>query len=238
MYQIDSESEFRRHDLSNPFGEADAKDFDELVHSMLTRGYDSEHPIVIYEGAILDGWHRYLAAKKANVSALGKDFTGTREDAQAFVWAENMARRQMDKRQKMAALVLVNAWRGPDEQMSDAEIAVRAGLSGSGRLAAQLRAVNGVDPGSVHDVAVGKQKASPIIRRVLHEEAAGDDNSTSPDAKRPSVVFELKQKRLIDRSHNARLSVGMAKQSFFNKAIELACEWAEAQSMPNSSSQR
>ena len=67
----------------------------------------------------------------------------------------------------------------------------------------------------------------------MHEVAAGDDNSTAPDTKRPVVVFELKQKKLIERAHRARLSVGMAKQSWFNKAIELACEWAEAQSTRN-----
>ncbi len=229
IQQIESVGELNRHNLSNPFGEADAKDFEELVQSMLTRGYDPEHPIVIYEGDILDGWHRYLAAKKANVTPQVKEFTGTREEAQAFVWSENMARRQMDKRQKMAALVLVNAWRGPNEQLSDTEIAVRSGLSGSGRLAAQFREVSEVDANSVHDVAVGKTSAAEVIRKILHEDAYGDDNSTAPDTKRPVVVFELKQKKLIERAHRARLSVGMPKQAWLNKAMELACEWAEAQ---------
>lgn len=228
--QFESPIELTRHNLSNPFGEADAKDFDELVQSMLTRGYDPEHPIVIYEGAILDGWHRYLAAKKANVTPQIKEFTGTREEAQAFVWAENMARRQMTKRQKMAALVLVNSWRGPHEQLSDAEIAVRAGLAGSGRLAAQLRQVEEKDASRVHDVAVGREPTSDAIRKVLHEEPAGDTDPTAPDTKRPVVVYELKNKKLIERAHRARLSVGMPKQSWLNKAMELACEWAEAQS--------
>ena len=229
LKQIDSSVEPTRHNLSNPFGEADSKDFDELVQSMLTRGYDPEHPIVMYEGAILDGWHRFLAAKKANVTPQVKEFTGTREEAQAFVWAENMARRQMTKRQKIAAYVLVNAWRGPHEQLSDAEIAVRAGLAGSGRLAAQLRQVEEKDASLVHDVAVGKESASEVIRKVLHEEPKGDTDSTAPDTTRPVVVFELKQKKLIERAHRARLNVGLAKQAWLNKAMELACEWAEAQ---------
>ena len=229
MYQLNLADEMERHSLSNPFGEADAKDFDELVQSMLTRGYDPEHPIIIYEGAILDGWHRYLAAKKANVTPQVKEFTGTREGAQAFVWAENMARRQMTKRQKIAAYVLVNAWRGPHEQLSDAEIAVRAGLAGSGRLAAQLRQVEEKDASLVHDVAVGKESASEVIRKALHEEPQGDTDSTAPDTKRPVVVFELKQRKLIERAHKARLKAGLAKQAWLNKAIELACEWAEAQ---------
>ena len=221
--------ELTRHNLSNPFGEADSKDFDELVQSMLDRGFDPAHPIIMYEGAILDGWHRYLAAKKANVVPQFRDFTGAREEAQAFVWAENMARRQMTKRQKMAALVLVNSWRGPYEQLSDAEIAVRAGLAGSGRLAGQLRQVSEVDAELAHNVAVGKETPAKAIRTILSEEPAGDVDSTAPDTKRPIVVFELKQKKLIERSHKARLHVGMAKQAWLNKAMELACEWAEAQ---------
>ena len=229
LKQFDSAIELTRHNLSNPFGEADTKDFDELVQSMLDRGYDPSHPIVMYEGAILDGWHRYLSAKKANVTPTFKDFTGTREEAQAFVWSENMARRQMTKRQKMAALILVNSWRGPHEQLSDAEIAVRAGLSGSGRLAGQLRQVSEVDASLAHDVAVGKESPAKAIRTILSEEPAGDVDSTAPDTKRPVVVFELKQKTLIERAHRARLHVGLAKQAWLNKAMELACEWAESQ---------
>ena len=170
-----------------------------------------------------------MAAKKANVTPEFKDFTGAREEAQAFAWAENIARRQMSKRQKMAALVLVNSWRGPHEQLSDAEIAVRAGLSGSGRLAGQLRQVGEVDANLVYDVATKKGSRAKPIRTILGEEPAGSVDSTAPDTKRPTVVYELKQKKLIERSHKAGLHVGMAKQAWLNKAMELACEWAEAQ---------
>lgn len=221
-----------RHDLSNPFGEADAKDFDELVKSMLERGYDSLHPIILYEGGILDGWHRYRAAQIANITPTFAEFVGIRKEAQAFVWAENMARRQMSGRQKIAALVLSNSWLGPNEQLSDAEIAVRAGLTGSGRMVSQFRQIGDRDPGLLHDVATGKRKTGEMvtaIRQELGEDPAGDDPGTSPDTKRPTVVFELKSKKLIARSHKARLNMGMAKQSWFNKAIELACEWAENQ---------
>ena len=227
--QSDSATELTRHNLSNPFGEADTQDFDELVQSMLGRGYDPEHPIVLYEGSILDGWHRYLAAKRANVTPSFTTFEGTREDAQAFVWAENMARRQMTKRQKAAALVLVNSWLKPNEQLSDAEIAVKAGLPGSGRLASQLRQISEKDANLAHDVATGKETAAKAIRRVLDEDPDGDHNTTSPDPQRPVVVFELKQKKLIERAHRSRLHVGLAKQAWLNKAMELACEWAESQ---------
>lgn len=43
------------------------------------------------------------------------------------------------------------------------------------------------------------------------------------------VVFIIKRKRLIERTHRARLAVGMSRQAWINKAMELACEWAENQ---------
>ena len=45
--------EYERHSLSNPFGEAAQSDVDELILSMNQRGYDKDHPIVLYEGQIL-----------------------------------------------------------------------------------------------------------------------------------------------------------------------------------------
>ena len=44
-------------------------------------GFDRNHAILIYEGKILDGRHRYLAAVKAGVDPIFTEFQGTREEA-------------------------------------------------------------------------------------------------------------------------------------------------------------
>src|SRR6056297_3200421 len=54
---------------------------DRISKNMAKNGFDASQPIIKYEGKILDGRHRYLAAKEAGVEPVFKEFTGTREDA-------------------------------------------------------------------------------------------------------------------------------------------------------------
>lgn len=58
------------------------------------------NPIVLYEGAILDGRHRYLACKAENVPIEYRDFGGDDLAALEFVLAQNLARRQLTVTQK------------------------------------------------------------------------------------------------------------------------------------------
>ena len=54
---------------------------EELVHMMRKNGWDKTTPIVIWEGVILDGRHRYEAAEIAGVEPTYTTFVGTLEDA-------------------------------------------------------------------------------------------------------------------------------------------------------------
>ena len=227
-----SQHDLTRHSLSSPFGQATQADFDELVLSMRERGYDSSHPITLYEGQVLDGWHRYLAAQRVGVEPKFKDFDGTLEEARAFVYGENLPRRHMTQRQKATALLLMNAWLPPREQLTDAAIAARAGLK-SQQMIAQLRKIADKDPEAAQQVAAGDMDAQKAIRQVLHEEPADDREGTSLDNKRPEVAFTLRNKRLIDQGHKARLSVGMTKQAFINKSVDLFIDWAATQQQNN-----
>ena len=55
-------------------------------------GFDRKHAILIYEGKILDGRHRYLAAVKAGVDPIFTEFQGTREEAVKEVTKEQVDR--------------------------------------------------------------------------------------------------------------------------------------------------
>jgi hypothetical protein len=55
-------------------------------------GFDRNHAILIYEGKILDGRHRYLAAVKAGVDPIFTEFQGTREEAVKEVTKEQVDR--------------------------------------------------------------------------------------------------------------------------------------------------
>lgn len=67
-----------------------------LVISMRERGFDPNHPIVLFEGKILDGRNRSIAAETAGVEPVFKNWEGTDEEAFEFAWQENGPRRHLD----------------------------------------------------------------------------------------------------------------------------------------------
>ena len=48
----------------------------DLVKSIEDNGYLNEYPIIIHDGMILDGWHRYQACDKLGIPAVFKDYRG------------------------------------------------------------------------------------------------------------------------------------------------------------------
>lgn len=58
---------------------------DKIADSIVRKGYDETQPVVTYEGAILDGRHRYVAAQKVGVDPIMVEFHGTRQEAIDFV---------------------------------------------------------------------------------------------------------------------------------------------------------
>lgn len=62
-------------------------------------------PIVLFEGAILDGRHRYKACAVVGIEPRFTDFPGTEEEALQFVLAKNVARRMLTTAQKLTLLL-------------------------------------------------------------------------------------------------------------------------------------
>lgn len=54
---------------------------DNIAQGMEEDGFDEKETILIYEGKILDGRHRYLAAIKSGVDPIFEQFEGSREEA-------------------------------------------------------------------------------------------------------------------------------------------------------------
>jgi hypothetical protein len=66
-----------------------------LEDSMRLHGYDTRFPIWIYQERILDGRNRYLACQRAKIEPYTRLFTGTEEEARAFVIRANEHRRHL-----------------------------------------------------------------------------------------------------------------------------------------------
>jgi len=77
-------------------GEMEDAEFDALVESIKADG--QQFPIILFEGQILDGRHRYRACTKLGIAATFKLYTG--KDPSGFVLDSNLHRRQLNSMQK------------------------------------------------------------------------------------------------------------------------------------------
>ncbi|HLE82209.1 MAG TPA: ParB/RepB/Spo0J family partition protein [Dehalococcoidia bacterium] len=91
------------HKLASLFPAIPEEEFNQLVQDIRSGGL--LEPIWLYEGKVLDGWHRYRAAKKAGVEPRAREWRG--RDPLAFVVSMNVMRRHLNKGQR--ALLLVQA---------------------------------------------------------------------------------------------------------------------------------
>lgn len=66
----------------NIFPEASEEDYGRLVSDIRQHGYDETLPIVLYQGAILDGWSRYRACAEIGIEPVSIQFDG--DDAAAI----------------------------------------------------------------------------------------------------------------------------------------------------------
>lgn len=88
------------HPIAMVFPEIDAPTFQDLMASMRSHGFAANHPIMVFEGKILDGRNRYRAAMETGVEPVLMDFHGTREEAAEFSLRENLHRRHLTAGQK------------------------------------------------------------------------------------------------------------------------------------------
>jgi len=102
----------QRHPLSAIFGDMPDKDYQSLVKSVSKDGF-IDNVIRVYEGQILDGWHRYCAGRELNLlRKLKFQEWHTDEhrdgDPKVFVLARNIERRHLSASQRAQIVVSFN----------------------------------------------------------------------------------------------------------------------------------
>ena len=99
--------QLKQHPLSAAFPAMSAEDFQDLLDSISTNGV--LNPITIYQGMVLDGWHRYTASVQINMAcpqAQLEDWI----DPKDFVLAQNKTRRHITAAQLAMATAAVYSW--------------------------------------------------------------------------------------------------------------------------------
>ena len=79
---------YERHAFSQVYPDWVVND---LVSDMQDHGWDGP-PILLYEGKVLDGWHRLCSANMADVEPVFEEFNGTRIEAARKVYRANLYR--------------------------------------------------------------------------------------------------------------------------------------------------
>lgn len=105
------------HPLADAFPLMEGEEFEQLVADIEKNG--QLHPVMRFEGKILDGRNRYRACQRLGMKARQQEFLG--DDPVSFVISENLARRHMDAAQRaLAAEKLATAMQGRPRTKSPA----------------------------------------------------------------------------------------------------------------------
>ena len=80
-----------RHQF-NLFPKAAPEDYQRLLDDMKANGYDNSLPIMLYQGAILDGWNRYCAATELGLTPSSVEFYGDDDAALVYTLRTNKRR--------------------------------------------------------------------------------------------------------------------------------------------------
>ena len=130
--------EYERHPLSAMFPDMPEEDYQELVASIDESGVRT--PIMMLDDKILDGWHRYRAAKDAGLSSLEIHHYDVKEhgDPRRYVADQNIQRRHIPPYERALIMARLSEWRpsginsgtiGADSTLTNHEMAQRAGVS-------------------------------------------------------------------------------------------------------------
>lgn len=99
--------ELKQHPLSAAFPAMSAEDFQALKDDIENNG--QREPVMVFEGMVLDGWHRYRACVDLGLKPQQFTFPAD-EDPVAFVLSHNLHRRHLTSSQRAAAVVACSAW--------------------------------------------------------------------------------------------------------------------------------
>lgn len=138
----------KRHPLSAKLPNMAKEDANVFLDDVGKSGVVDDY-IVLYEGMVLDGWHRYMASEKHREGDSGRvhyrEYTG--DDPKGYVISKNIMRRHIGAQERVKAVLDIQNWKPGDP----ANVKETAGLAGAStttvsRVQREQRAAAGVEP--------------------------------------------------------------------------------------------
>lgn len=154
----------QQHPLSAAFPAMPADDFAALVEDI--RKHGQRDVATLYDGMVIDGWHRYQACQEIGIPCRFEPFQG--DDPAAFVISRNRHRRHLTETQRAAAVVAVHRWRPANEAGKPA-----ASGKGDPGLPSGGKGIPGYPSATVRQMAAEAGVDRQTIQRAKQAHAAG-----------------------------------------------------------------
>ena len=173
----------QQHALSKAFPVMTEAEYTALLENI--REHGQRHPIITYQGQILDGFHRFRACVELRKDAYLKEYGGS--DPAGYVLSSNLHRRHLSASQRAGAIVACNEWRG-----------------GAGRPEKELRNVAQLPQTAAQMAETAQVSPRTIVSaKTAHDAGFGKDvrdgkisvNTAAAKAKPPEPKPEPKVKR-------------------------------------------
>lgn len=205
---------FTQHPLSAAFPAMGADDFQALKDSIENIGV--QNPITLFDGMVIDGWHRYTAATELGMDCPTVELGDV--DPRDFAWGQNGPRRHMTSARLALAVTAVYAWRPAGNPAlsqpgsacrvgkTSAELAQIAGVSE--RTIRQAKAIQTKAAPEVVEAVkrgeIGGEKAAKIAQLPKEKQAAAIANPVSKPAKAPAPQAHDNDHKLDDAAQTIR----------------------------------
>ena len=150
--------QYEQHPLSSAFPSMPDDDYEALRDSIESIGV--QNPITLYEGMVLDGWHRYQAACELVMDCPSAELSPW-IDPRDFVLAQNKTRRHITAAQLAMSATTVFAWRPTGlNQHTEKRVDIECPPSKSNR---ELADIAGVHPTSIKQAKAVQSAAVPEV---------------------------------------------------------------------------
>lgn len=149
-----------QHPLSAAWPAMQSDEYQSLKDSVEIIGI--QNPITLFEGQVIDGWHRYKAATELGLHCPSKLLGDV--DPVDFVKSQNDARRHITASQKAAAIVAIYTWKPVGSNQHEAG---RVPGTLPQKTNAELAAIAGVGNKTIKDAKAVHANATPEVKEAV-----------------------------------------------------------------------
>lgn len=164
-------NEYTQHPLSAAFPTMSVDDYQALKDSVENIGV--QNPITLFEGMVIDGWHRYSAANELDLDCPSVELGDV--DPRDFVLAQNKARRHVTQAQLGLAVTAVYAWKpagNPAFSQSGSACPVA-------KTNAELAQIAGVSERTIKQAKAVQTKAIPEVAEAVKRGELGGEKAAA-----------------------------------------------------------